>query len=398
MGIRRWFILGVGMTAQAVTCSFLYGLAFLIPEVQQAEGLGLAQAATLITTPVLGLLCTLIAWGAAADRFGERIVMTIGMALAGMLLLAGSFMPGLFGLGAALALAGAGAASVNAASGRVVLGWFTAQERGLAMGIRQIAQPVGIGMSAVSLPALGHHFGFRAALLLPAGLCLVWALLIWLIVIDPPRPPRTAGQTSSPYRTPVLWRVHAASGLLVGPQFVAATFALTYLDDQRQWDPVAAGQLIAVVQIVGAAGRIAAGVWSDRVGSRLRPMRQIAVMALGTMVLWAVGDLLHSWLAVVALIAALIVTVTDNGLGYTATAELAGPFWAGRALGVQNTGQNVVALVGTPLFGWIIGAANYWTAFLVCALMPLAGALLTPVGATIDDVRRGGRPRVRGQD
>ncbi len=127
-------------------------------------------------------------------------------------------------------------------------------------------------------------------------------------------------------------------------------------------------------------------------------MRQIAVLATVAMVLWAFGDLIDSWLAVAALVAALIVSVADNGLGFTATAELAGPFWAGRALGLHNTGQNVVALVVPPFFGWIIVSANYWTALLVCAVMPLAGAILSPVGATVEDVRPGGRARVRGQD
>lgn len=388
MGVRRWFILAVGITAQAMTCSFLYGLPFLIPAIQRSEQLDLAQAATVTTTPVLGLLAMLIVWGAAADRFGERVVMTVGMTLAGGLLLGASFVHGLFGLGAALALAGAGAALVNAASGRVVMGWFAAHERGLAMGIRQTAQPLGVGLAAVSLPPLADHFGFRGALLLPAGLCLLSALLIVLVVVDPPRPAKTTDETSSPYRTPVLWRVHAVGALLGGPQMLASTYALTYLMSQRHWDPVVAGQFIAVVQVAGAAGRIAVGVWSDRVGSRLRPMRQIAYLVLVALLLWAFGDVLDSWIAVVALVATMIVSVADNGLGYTATAELAGPFWAGRALGVHNSGQNVVALVCPPLFGWLIGATNYWTAFLVCAVMPLVGVVLTPVGATVADVRR----------
>jgi MFS family permease len=397
-GTRRWLILGAGITAQAMTCLFLYGLGFLIPEIQASEGLSLAGAATLIATPVLGLLCTLVAWGAAADRFGERIVMSIGMTTAGALLLIATVVDGKIWLGAALALAGAGAASVNAASGRVVMGWFQVHERGLAMGIRQTAQPLGVGLAAVCLPPLGARVGFRDALLLPAGLCLLSALLVTVIVLDPPRPSATAETTGSPYRTAVLWRVHAVGALLTGPQMFASTYALTYLAAQRHWDPVGAGRLIAVVQAAGAAGRIGVGVWSDRVGSRLGPMRQIACLAFATVVLWAVGDLLDSPLAVVALIAVLIVSVADNGLGFTATAELAGPFWAGRALGVHNTGQNLTALIVPPLFGWLISGWNYGTALLVCAVLPLAGAVLSPVGATVEDVRPGGRSRVRGKD
>jgi sugar phosphate permease len=380
--MRRWLILAIGVTAQATTCSFLYGLPFLIPTLQADHGLSLTSASLVISAPLLGLLLALIAWGAAADRFGERTVMTIGLTLTGVLLLASLALPGfvLFGLG--LMAAGAAAASVNAASGRVVLGWFSARERGLAMGIRQTAQPLGVAIAAATLPPLAFRFGFATAIALPAVLCLLSAVLVWFVVVDPPRPERTVAAAASPYKGPsatTLARLHTASAMLVIPQFVSATFAVTYLVSERGWTPVAAGQLVAVVQVVGAAGRILAGVWSDVVASRLRPMRLIAIAALTTMVLWAAGDVFEPWLAVAALVAALVVTVTDNGLGFTATAELAGPFWAGRALGVQNTGQNIAALVAAPLFSTLITVFGYPLALVLAAAFPAAGAALTPV-------------------
>jgi sugar phosphate permease len=378
----RWSILAVGIAAQATTSCFLYGLPFLIPELQRAAGVSLAGAGVLVSAPLLGLLLALIAWGAAADRYGERVVMAAGLAATGGLLLVSLALPGLVLFGAGLFVAGACAASVNAASGRVVLGWFAASERGLAMGIRQTAQPIGVGIAAATLPWLGHRFGFAPAIALPAVLCLVAAVLVWLVVVDPPRPARTAAATASPYRSDappatILLRLHSASALLVAPQFVAATFAVTFLVSEHGWSPVEAGGLVAVVQVVGAAGRIAAGVWSDRVGNRMEPMRVVAVLAMLTMVLWGVGG--SSWLSVAALVAALVVTVTDNGLGFTATAELAGPFWAGRALGVQNTGQNIVAMATAPVFGGLITVLGYPAALLIAAVFPLCGAVLTPV-------------------
>jgi sugar phosphate permease len=377
---RRWFILAVGIAAQATTASFLYGLPFLIPELQRAIGVSLAQAGLLVSAPLLGLLFALIAWGAAADRYGERIVMTVGLAATGGLLLVSLTLPGLLAFGAGLLVAGAFAASVNAASGRVVLGWFAASERGLAMGIRQTAQPIGVGIAAATLPAIGHRWGFESALALPAVLCLVAALLVALVVVDPPRPPRSAAAAASPYRdepATTLVRLHSASALLVAPQFVTATFAVTFLVSEHDWSPVAAGQLVAVVQVVGAGGRIAAGVWSDRVGNRMGPMRIVAVLAALTMVAWGLGG--SSWLSVAALVVALVVTVTDNGLGFTATAELAGPFWAGRALGVQNTAQNIVAMGTAPVFGALITALGYPAALMIAAVFPAIGAALTPV-------------------
>ncbi|TDQ05310.1 MFS transporter [Labedaea rhizosphaerae] len=380
MGGRRWWILGVAVLAQATVSAFTYGLPFVLPQLQADEHLSLTGASTVAVTPVLGLLAGLIAWGAAADRYGERIVLTSGMVGTGAFGLLALACHQLVLLGACLALGGLFSAAISAASGRAVLGWFSVKERGLAMGIRQTCTPLGIGLASLTMPPLAAHHGFRAAIAFPAILSLAVAVLVVTIVIDPPRPPaKTVEHTRSPYRHATLWRVHAASALLVAPQFFASTFALTYLVSRWHWSPVATGQVLAAVAVAAAGGRIAAGIWSDRVGSRMRPMRMIAVAAVLVVLAWALGDWLGWWLAVVALVAALIVTVTDNGLGFVATAEMAGPYWAGRALGVQNTGQNAVALLTPPMFAALITAYGYPIALLVCALFPLAGVALIPV-------------------
>ena len=133
---RRWLILALGLAAQTASCSFLYGLPFLVPAMQADQGLSLAQAGTIVAAPSIGLLFTLIVWGAAADRYGERLIMALGLGVSGLLLVyagVGTHPVGLL-FGVFLA-AGACTASVNAASGRVVMGWFAKSERGVAMEI-----------------------------------------------------------------------------------------------------------------------------------------------------------------------------------------------------------------------------------------------------------------------
>src|SRR5690348_12692428 len=130
---RRWTILAVGTFAQAATCCFLYGIPMLVPAFR-ADGITLFGASLLVSAPMVGLLLTLIVWGAAADRYGERVVIVTGVGIAAILLGVASLVPGTAALGIMFALAGAFAASVNAASGRVVMGWFPVTERGLAMG------------------------------------------------------------------------------------------------------------------------------------------------------------------------------------------------------------------------------------------------------------------------
>lgn len=381
---RQWGILALGLAAQTASCSFLYGIPFLVAEMRAADGLSLAQAGTVVAAPSIGLLCTLIAWGAIADRYGERLVMATGLGVSGLLLLVVGLAAPSIGLTFALfLLAGASTASVNAASGRVVMGWFAPSERGVAMGIRQTAQPLGVGVAALALPPLAQHWDFHTATLFPACFALVVAALVAWLVIDPPRPARKAGapKALSPYREPTLWRLHGASALLVVPQFAVSAFAPVYLVAVHHWSPLAAGWFLAAVQALGAAGRLASGYWSDRVGSRLRPMRQLAVASAAVMVLVALGDASWTWLVLLALALAAVITVADNGLGFTASAELAGIDWAGRAMGAQNTAQNVASALTPPLLGLVIGDSRYALAFCVVAIFPLLAIGLTPVRA-----------------
>jgi sugar phosphate permease len=390
---RRWTILAVGTFAQAATCSFLYGMPMLVPALRAREGLTLFQVSLLVSAPIVGLLLTLIAWGALADRHGERVVIVSGVGTAAALVAIVPFVSGLAALAIVLGLAGAAAASVNAASGRVVMGWFPVQERGLAMGTRQTAQPLGVALAALVLPTLARSHGARDALLFPAGLCALAALLVLLLVTDPPRPPRVAGSpAASPYRGSWhLGRVHVASAMLVVPQFAVATFTLAYLVGQRHWDPAVAGRWIFAFQAAGALGRIGAGVWSDRVRSRLGPMRQLAVLSAALMLLIALGALVHQGWIIVGFALGAIVTVADNGLAYTSVAELAGTAWSGRALGIQNTVQNVAAVATAPVLAAVIGDSRYALAFLVAALCPVLAVPLTPVRAERAMAQSGGR-------
>src|SRR5262249_58538878 len=83
----------------------------------------------------------------------------------------------------------------------------------------------------------------------------------------------SAARARSPYRAAALWRIHAASALLIVPQFTVATFALIFLVSARHWPAPAAGSLLALATTGGALSRLAAGYWSDRVGRRMPPMR-----------------------------------------------------------------------------------------------------------------------------
>lgn len=375
-------MLSIALFATLFANVFINGVAFLIPTLHADFGLDLALAGLISAMPKFGMVPTLIPWGYVVDRAGERFVLWVGSALTAAAALGAALSSSLVVMGAFLFLGGMAAASSNSASGRLVVGWFPAEQRGLAMGIRQTAQPLGVGLGALVMPQLAQSNGIGAALMFPAAVCALAAAVCAVAVIDPPRPPRAEAppeDLANPYRgSKLLWRIHAVSVLLVVPQALVWTFALVWLMTEHGWSPAAAGVLVMVSQILGALGRIAAGRWSDKMGARLRPIRIIAAAAAVSMLLLALTDAVDAGWSIAVLIVASVVTVSDNGLAFTAIAEIAGPFWSGRALGAQNTSQLLMTGLTPPVFGALIGVAGYPVAFVVCALFPVLAIPLVP--------------------
>ncbi|MDP9821504.1 MFS family permease [Nocardioides massiliensis] len=299
---RRWTMLGVSTAAQAGSAVMIHGPAFLIPALHRDHGLSLVQAGLVAAAPIAGVMVALVAWGAVVDRLGERFVLLAGLtATAGAGLIATQTTEPV-ALGLALLLAGAAAASTASASGRVVVGWFPPRQRGLAMGIRHMSQPAGVGIAAVTMAVLALEHSIAAALWVPTAAAAISIAGVALTVVDPPRPERTVVTGANPYRAEprlgYLARIHVVSVLLVVPQFLVWTFAVVWLVDERGWHPGAAGVLVGTAQLTGVLARVVAGWASDRVGNRMRPLRAVAVMAGVVMALLALTDALDSGLGV----------------------------------------------------------------------------------------------------
>jgi MFS family permease len=383
-----WRMLALGVAAQASGTLLVVTPAYLIPLLHSRRGMALTQAGLLAAAPTFGTVLTLVAWGALADRFGERWVIAGGLALSALFAFLAVPADGYLWLGVLLGLGGAASASTNAASGRVVVGWFPRGRRGLAMGIRQMSQPLGVAVAALAVPPLAARHGIPAALLLAGTATIVLAGACALGIRNPPRPasqaagaPAASGaRSSNPYaRDRFLVRIHLVSALLVVPQFTLSLFGLVWLTAGLGWHATAAGAVIAAAQLVGAVGRIGVGTLSDRLGTRVGVLRWVALSGVATMALLGLTGVTH-WDAAAAamLVIASTVSVADNGLSFTSVAEAAGPSWSGKALGIQNTGQFLAASAVGPAVGALITAVGYPIAFGLVSLTPLMSLSLVP--------------------
>ncbi|HEY5230144.1 MAG TPA: hypothetical protein VIJ11_04500, partial [Galbitalea sp.] len=112
-----------------------------------------------------------------------------------------------------------------------------------------------------------------------------------------------------------------------------------------------------------------------------------ALAAVASMLVLAGVGLIVTPVAAFVLIVAATISVADNGLAFGAVAEIAGPYWSGRALGAQNTGQWLSASLVGPLAGLLIGVVGYPLTFVASGLCALIAVPLVP---SAGDVEHGG--------
>lgn len=402
---RHWWVLAVATFVAASGSAFVIGVGFLLPYLSTDGGLTLPQAGVLAAMPSVGMAVALIAWGWLVDRAGEKVVLVSGSLGAAAAITAALFVQSFVLLALLLLVAGAFTASGNSASGRLVVRWFPAHRRGLAMGIRQMSQPAGSAVAAMTMPLLAQSYGLAAAFALPLAMAVASAVAALVVVTDPPTPTEqtpatpplgaqasgvaaptaaapTPGDTDgSPYRGgDYLYRVHGVSVLLVLPQGMLQAYLLAWLVLGHGWSAVSAGAVVTVSQVLGAVARVVAGAVSDRVGSRMRPIRAVAIAVTAGLAALTVAEVLGApgTVAVTLGVIATVLSVSDNGLAFTAVAEYAGPRWSGRALGVQNTTQFVAISAATPLVATVVDSAGYWPVFAGAAVVAALAIPLVP--------------------
>ena len=374
----RWKILGLTVGGQASTAALFQGLPSIGPIMAESYDLTLGQVGLALGAVGFGMTLTLLPWGLAADRFGERRIIPLGLAGTAVLLAVVAATSGYVALTVGLFLAGLFAASANAAGGRAVMGWFGPSERGMALGIRGASVPLGGGLAALVLPQIADGSGPRASILALGVLIIVAAATTMIWLKDPPSggAPRPPFVPRAVFADRHLWRLVIVTFLLTATQYAFVGFLALFLSDGRGVEATSAALALVGLHVLSAVSRIAAGRWSDLMGSRIRPLRIIAAVAFfGLLALGLVADAPAPVLVPVLVVAA-FAGVSWNALTFAASAELAPPGSAGTAIGLQNTALALAAALFLPAFAVLVESTSWNAGFAICALAPLIAFVL----------------------
>jgi len=332
-------VLGAATVSQAAVSFVNFGLPAVGPELQSAYGLTLAELGAVLTAALLGSGVALIAAGIAVDRYGPRlstlagtVLATAGLALAAVVDTTGPLI-------AALAIFGVGTAVVPIAGTSALFRAYPASRRAWALGVRQMAVPLGGTVAAIAMPLLVRAGGVELVFVVAAGLVATTGCVFALV----PEAPRTVGS-----------RVPRAFRSIVGAQgmqrlLVVAAFYIIVLQAVLAYTvpAVRSAGLSALVAFTAYLGinvtaMVARVVWgkvADRQDGRrrARTLVEVGLVAAAGALLFTIG--LHA--GPVAVVAAAVIfgfgALGWNGIVYVSAGEFATPELAGRSVAVAAT-------------------------------------------------------------
>jgi MFS family permease len=380
----RYEILGLFTVSMIAASLMIVAIGTLLPYVSQAFPQDRAHVCYLVTAFFLGSTLLTAVSGAATDRFGDKGVLIACGIIMGIALIVAAAVPSFTWLAFWLFVYGIGYAGINPVGSHAILFFFKPEERGLAMGVRQMGVPMGGVIGAIVMSTTAEYYGYRGALVITGIVVLVVTLGSAALYREPPQlygEPVRAGVLLKDMlkiaREPRLLLITLTCMILFAAQVALMAFFPWTLVNVVHVSAGFAALVFVVSQFAAAVGRLVWGWLSDRVfhGGRLLPLAITCVLcALGAL---AVADVRGMPLAALAGVAVLLGFAAEGwfGLAIVAMAEVGGEELAGSALGFGLTWVMAMAIVTPTVFQWIMEGAGIPTAWHILALLSIVGVI-----------------------
>ena len=389
-------------------------LSVAAPSLAKQFALSPVELGFLFSSFVWTYLICLIPMGMLTDRFGARIVNTVGVAVwsAATVLTGFAWSYGSV-LGTRLLMGGAEASSYPA-GGRALREWAPRREYGLAATMLNSGGYAGPALGTLVISAVVDVGGWRLGFIVAGLIGLLWlaAWMIWyrrpeeapflgeaeraliLRERDVERPAQDGGSFMRLLRSRTMWALALSQGCAVYTQILFLTWLPSYLATEKHLSIIKTGLFTALPYFIAVFLSWGFAHLSDRMlrgadtsGGQRRWMVCGAMLSAAVVLLAPLVD------SVPVILLLITVSLTGLATGISLNIALAGdllqsPVDAGKAMGIQISGGNVFGLLAPIVTGYVIAyTGSYSWAFIVGGLLLLVGALVTvtltyaPIGA-----------------
>lgn len=392
----RWVALAMATLAQLAGAMSAQMLAPLAPLFQPDMGLSKTEVGLFSSAAFIGAWVVLIASGSLTDRYGIRLMMSLGQIVSGAILITIAWATTLAQAFVIMFAVGMARGNCFPGSTKTVLEWFPPGMRATAMGIKQTGAPLGGIVAAATLPALGIVIGWRGAAVVAALAIIVAGVVTWLLYRSPVEPAGSATKSSmrvglgEVLRNRTIWMYGSMAMMFVIAQMALIMYLALYLKEvvlvpsipDEGARVVAAGGYLAIAQFGGGLGRVLWGLVSDRVfgGRRATVLALIGSISTVTMLVIAQFSVALPLAALTVLVfIAGLSAVGWNGVYHTLITETVGRKYAATGTGLSLTLIESGTIIGPPLFGLVADlSGGYQASWLVlCAFCGTATLLAT---------------------
>jgi len=313
--------------------------------------------------------------GIFADYWGPRKLLTVGAFIAAL----GAF---LFAVAPNILLANIGRLLIGGSVGvawvvllMLSIHWFPPQRFAFMSGMGLFCGISGAVSAGVPLRILVDQFGWRPVMLASAGVSLIIALSLWIIVRDDPSergyssfapPSNTITPSPSSLLSGLLkvfyykntWLMSIVPAGIVGPMLAfSGLWGVPFLSTHYGLTPAKSAALTSMLLVACAVGGPLLGALSDRIGSR-KPIYMACCFAgcAGWSVILFVPDLRLWVLAFLILVVGFASGVMVLSFAFVKESV---PFsLAGTVSGVCNMGIMIGPMVLQPAMGYVLD--NNW--------------------------------------
>ncbi len=357
-----------------------YAYAPILPLIKSDLQLSYTGAGMIASAYFIGYAIAQIPWGLAVDRHGGRRVIAASVFGAGV----STYLFGLSTTGEMASvlrfICGLSAAGVFVPSIRVISGWFPQRSRGTALGVLGVGASMSVPLLGFASPYLATHIGWRWAISFLASFSMVYSIVIWLALRDPPRRSHESSQQRehTSFREIVsergFWILGCAQFVRYGIHNTLLAWIALYLVEFFGLPLWLAGATISSIFMITMISDPAGGFASDRIG-RI-PVIFASLTALsGLLVSLALNkDLIVVWLLLAGV--GWVLTFYRGPL-FALIPERYGITKTGLVTGVHNTFAATGGFVVSLVFGYLRDASGEFVlGFMVAASLSLLAALL----------------------
>ncbi len=345
--------------------------AVITVELSDAFGLTAAALGNLSAFYFYSYVAMQIPTGLLADRFGPRLLLTVGAAIAGIGTAVFAMAPDTWtaNLGRLLIGGSVGVAFVSML--KLASHWMPARQFALASGMALAVGVFGAVFAGAPLRMMADAFGWRGVMWASAAVTILFGIFTWLTVRDDPSErgyKSYADHTHAPDqpRTSIFAGLKEAFRnrnvvllffIAGAPSSIILTFAglwgVPFLTTHYGLSATNAAGLCSAMMVAWAVGSLSYGAVSDRIGRR-KPL-YIGGMVI-TLALWA--TLIYAPTLPYALLVALMISIGFFGacfiLSFAFAKESCPARLAGTVSGVANMGVIQGPMYMQPFVGIIL--------------------------------------------